>query len=75
MTMITVTRSRTTLDLLLWRQFGMAGAALLEQALEANPGLAGVGAELPIGTRVQLPEYAPAIVSQPVKVIDLFGEG
>ncbi len=71
---VRVTRPRTMLDLLLWRQFGLAGAALLEQVLEANPGLAAAGAELPIGTLVRLPEHAPALVSQPVPVLDLFGE-
>jgi phage tail protein X len=75
MTKITVTRPRTTLDLLLWRQFGIAGAALLEQVLQTNPGLADVGPVLPIGTIVTLPDYAPAVPAQPVKVIDLFGEG
>lgn len=72
---ITITRPRTMLDLLLWRQFGVAGAALLEQTLEANPGLAAVGAELPLGTVVHLPDNAPALGAQPVPVLDLFGEG
>ena len=72
---VTVTRPRTMLDLLLWRQFDVSGAALLEQTLEANPGLAGAGAELPIGTVVQLPEFAPQRNTQSVTVIDLFGEG
>ena len=75
MIQVTVTRPRTMLDLLLWRQFGVFGAALLEQTLEANPGLAGVGAELPLGTVVQLPDFAPRQDTQSVKVIDLFGEG
>lgn len=72
---IKVQRSRTTLDLLLWRQFGMAGAALLERALEANPGVADLGAELPIGTLVRLPEPVTAAPRQASKVIDLFGGG
>lgn len=73
---VTVQRGRTTVDLLLWRQYGMAGAAMLEQTLAANPGIAAQGAELPIGTRVNLPD-APASAAgagQKVKVIDLFGE-
>lgn len=72
---ITVTRPRTMLDLLLWRKFGADGPALLEQTLEANPGLAAAGAEIPIGTVVMLPDYAPKRSSQPVPVLDLFGEG
>lgn len=71
---ITVQRPRTTLDLLLWRQHGIGGPALLEQSLELNPGLAGLGAELPLGTRVLLPELPAPVAAQAVKVIDLFGE-
>ncbi|MCR6672213.1 tail protein X [Devosia ginsengisoli] len=71
---IKVQRSRTTLDLLLWRQHGIVGMAMLEETLELNPGVADLGAELPIGTSVQLPDLpAPAPV-QVTKVIDLFGE-
>ena len=72
---VTVQRPRTTLDLLLWRQNGVAGAALLEQTLEANPGAADLGAELPIGTTVHLPELPASAPAQTTKVIDLFGEG
>lgn len=71
---ITVQRPRTTLDLLLWRQHGVAGAALLEQTLEINPGVADLGAELPIGTSVTLPELPASAPAQTTKVIDLFGE-
>lgn len=72
---ITVQRPRTTLDLLLWRQHGVAGAALLEQTLEINPGVADLGAELPIGTAVKLPELQASAPAQTTTVIDLFGEG
>lgn len=71
---ITVQRAGTTLDLLLWRQHGVAGMDLLELALEANPGLAGQGAELPIGTVLQLPELPAAAPAQTTCVISLFGE-
>lgn len=71
---VKVTRERTMLDLLLWRQFGVDGAALLEQTLELNPGLASAGAEIPIGTVVKLPDYAPRVVAQVAPVLDLFGE-
>lgn len=71
---ITVQRPRTTLDLLLWRQHGVAGPAQLEEALEANPGLADLGLELPMGTVVMLPEMPAAAPSQATRVVDLFGE-
>ena len=72
---VKVTRERTMLDLLLWRQFGIDGPAMLEETLDANPGLARAGAEIPIGTIVKLPDYAPRVVAQSVPVLDLFGEG
>ena len=72
---ITVQRPRTALDLLLWRQHGTAGMAMLEQTLEINPGVAGLGAELPIGTVVRLPDLPAAAPAQAPRVIDLFGEG
>lgn len=71
---VTVQRGRTTLDLLLWRQHGMAGSGLLEQTLAANPGLAGLGAELPLGTVLVLPDAPAPVSAQQTKVVDLFGE-
>lgn len=70
---VVVQRERTTLDLLLWRQHGVAGASMLEETLEANPGIADLGAELPIGTEVQLPELMLKAAA-PARVISLFGE-
>lgn len=43
-----------TLDAIVWRHYGRT-AGLVEQVLEANPGLAELGAVLPIGTSVKLP--------------------
>lgn len=71
---VKVQRPRTTLDLLLWRQHGMAGPGLLEQTLDANPGVAGLGAELPLGSVVLLPDAPAPISAQQTKVVDLFGE-
>ena len=74
MTAITVQRTRTTLDLLLWRQHGVAGMALLEQTLELNPGVADLGIELPVGTVVRLPDLPAPTPVQTSRVISLFGE-
>lgn len=43
-----------TADLLCWRYYGRT-AGVAEQLLEANPGLADLGPELPSGTLVTLP--------------------
>lgn len=61
------------LDLLLWRKFGRRGQALLEQALEANPGLAELGPILPFGRVVTLPDLPPIrqpLARQPVSLFD-----
>lgn len=50
-----------TLDELLWRERGL-GAEALGEVLAANPGLADLGATLPIGTAVLVPAIAaPAV--------------
>lgn len=57
-----------TLDALLWRHTGRT-AALVEATLVANQGLADLGAVLPHGTAVDIPEAAlraPATSEQPL---------
>lgn len=72
---VTVQRTRTTLDLLLWRRFGVAGMAMLESTLVANPGLAEFGPVLPIGTVVTLPDAPTATAPAAVRpVLSLFGD-
>ena len=58
-----------TLDLICWRQYGRT-AGVVEQVLEANPGLARLGPILPHGTLVQLPEIATQPHRQTVQLWD-----
>lgn len=51
-----------TVDLICWRHYGRT-AGITEQVLEANPGLADLGADLPIGTVIVLPAQ-PATPTQ-----------
>ncbi|MGJ7457296.1 tail protein X [Halomonas sp. RA08-2] len=51
-------RQGETLDALCHRVLG-ATAAITEQALELNPGLAELGPRLPEGTAVRLPDVEP----------------
>lgn len=44
-----------TVDAICWRHYGRT-AGVTEQVFEANPGLADIGATLPTGFPVQLPE-------------------
>lgn len=45
-----------TVDFIAWRVYGTQGARVVERLLEANPGVADLGAELPAGTRLMLPQ-------------------
>lgn len=53
--MIATARDGETIDEICWRVLGRT-AAVTEQALDLNPGLAALGARLPAGTQVVLPE-------------------
>jgi phage tail protein X len=46
-----------TLDAICWRYYGRT-AGVVEQVLEANPGLASLGPVLPMGTLVRMPAVA-----------------
>jgi phage tail protein X len=48
-----------TVDVLCQRHLGST-AIVTEQVLEMNPGLSALGAVLPMGTQVELPDQAPA---------------
>lgn len=51
-------RQGDTLDLICWRHLGTT--ATVESVLDANPGLAAFGPELPHGTPVDLPDVTPS---------------
>lgn len=53
--MIATARDGETVDEVCWRVLGRT-AAVTEQALELNPGLADLGPQLPGGTSVRLPD-------------------
>lgn len=65
-----------TLDLLLWRKYGVAGLGMLEETIEANPGLhrtnRGGSLYLIFGSSVVIPD--PPIRQERAvgSVIDLF---
>lgn len=52
-----------TLDRLCWRHLGRT-AGVVEAALNANPGIADLGAVLPHGTAIELPEPAAVAPAQ-----------
>jgi phage tail protein X len=68
---ITIRGEGISLDLLLWRKFGVRGRELVESALDLNPGLAALGPIIPMGTVVRIPPL-PAESRTPVKLVTLF---
>ena len=68
---ITIRGEGISLDLLLWRKYGVRGRELVETALTLNPGLAALGSILPMGTAVIIPPL-PAESRTPVKLVTLF---
>ncbi len=58
-----------TVDALCWRVYGRT-AGVTEAVLNANPGLADLGAVLPHGTAVILPDIAPQ--AQVLQMVNLW---
>lgn len=50
------TRQGQTVDLVCLDYYGRT-AKVVEAVIEANPGLAGLGVVLPIGTKIVMPEF------------------
>ena len=70
---VTVKGEGITLDLLLWRAYGVRGRSLLENALALNVDVARLGAVIPMGTEVTLPDLHPKDAVQSREVVSLFG--
>jgi phage tail protein X len=68
---ITIRGEGISVDLLLWRKFGVRGRELVETVFDINPGLAALGPFLPLGTTVIVPPL-PAESRTPVKLVTLF---
>lgn len=60
--------SGDTLDLICWQQLGTTSGGTVEQAFARNPALADLGAIIPPGTIITLPDNPPA-TSTPVRDI------
>ena len=66
----TVTAEGFTLSSLVWRLFGRLPEGYVERVLDLNPGLAELGAHIPVGTRIVFPleEVTAERTSRPVVV-------
>ncbi|WP_225775916.1 tail protein X [Pseudomonas sp. Marseille-Q5115] len=60
-----------TVDAICWRAYGRT-AGVVEAVLEANPGLAELGAVLPHGTEVVLPDEAPQAQQSESQMVNLW---
>jgi phage tail protein X len=56
---VTVEGDALTLSLIVWRRFKKPMPGLLEQILDANPGLAASGSFLPLGIIFEMPVPVP----------------
>ena len=63
-----LTTQGDTVDYICWKYYG-AQSGLVELVLEANPGLADIGPELPAGMTIVLPDRpAAAVEAQPLRL-------
>lgn len=68
---VTIRGVGISLDLLLWRKYGVRGRELVEATMALNPGLAALGPVLPMMTQVIIPPLS--VQSQtPVTLVTLF---
>jgi phage tail protein X len=56
---ILVSSDGVSVDLVIWQTYRKPMPSLLEQTLDINPGLAGLGPILPVGTTFKLPIVKP----------------
>lgn len=59
-----------TADYIAWKYYGTQDGQVVEQLLEANPGLADRGPVLPAGILVTLPDVQPDTAAQVVRLWD-----
>lgn len=67
-----VTKEDDTADFIAWKHYGRQDGRIVEQLLDANPGLADIGPLLPAGMTITLPdlEVEAADTTEAVKLWD-----
>lgn len=65
-----ITNDGDSADEIAWKHYGRQDQQVVEQLLEANPGLADYGPILPANVRVELPEAVKPTVIPGVKLWD-----
>ncbi|MBP1852107.1 tail protein X [Rhizobium halophytocola] len=69
----TIRREGMTVELLLHQLYGVEGRSLLAQTLLDNPGLSELGAYLPLGTVIAVPDKPVKNAFAERRVVSLFG--
>lgn len=69
---VTVKSTGLSVDLILFRAYGVAGRSLISQTYDDNPGLAALDGELPLGTTFTIPDR-PVAATTVKKRVSLFG--
>lgn len=64
-----IAQKNDTVDAICWRYYGRS-AGVVEQVLLSNPGLADLGAVLPHGTAVLMPEQVPQASKKLIQLWD-----
>lgn len=59
-----------TADYIAWKYYGTQDGQVVEQMLDANPGLSDLGPVLPAGILVNLPDIKPAAAAKGVRLWD-----
>lgn len=70
MTLTYRTSEGDTADYIAWKHYGTQDGRVVEQLVNANPGLADIGPLLPAGLLVQLPEITLQAEAQGVRLWD-----
>lgn len=65
-----ITREGDMLDHIAWKHYGATDNRVVEQLLEANRGIADLGARLPGGVRIVLPVIAQPAQQEGVRLWD-----
>mgnify|MGYP002715407439 FL=1 len=65
-----ITRDGDTADYIAWKHYGTTDGRVVEQLLDANPGLADFGPILPPGVRITLPDLQLETSAEAVKLWD-----
>lgn len=71
---MTIRGEGISVDLLLWRKYGVRGRSLVETMLADNPGLAEAGPFIPPGRVVVIPDL-PTASTADVRRVSLFSAG